>query len=351
MFRSIHPALTEPIVATTSVRCAPRVRSQRVLRGLAAGAIAAALLGANGRAAAQGLPAWAPINPAASSRSGVTFQPYVDPSSKAWRFDIRFDYGSAIEYNLPSAEPSWLLDAELMRLNLGVVRELGPRTFLLAELPFLGAHNGFLDGFLEWYHDLFGIEMPERDARPRNAFAYELATPDGTRVVRDRSGLFVGDLRVGAGYRFNSVLQTVGSITLPTSTGPDGYGRGTISVNAVTALRAPLSSRFVYEGSLGVGFTPHEGPLADFQRELFLSATSGLRFRFWGRQSLFANLLYHSPYYENTTLPALDRREISLDFGWILASGGGREWRVGMVEDLEPSGPGIDLVFRLSAGF
>ena len=300
---------------------------------------------------AQGLPGWGPINPAAASRSGLRFEPYVDPAPGRWRTTVAVDYASAIEYNLPAATPSWLLDSELLRIDLGIVRDLGPRTFATVELPVLGAYDGFLDGFLEWYHDFFGIEMPERDARPRNAFAYELTAPSGASVTRDRSGFFLGDLRLGVGYRYNALLQTVGSVTLPTSIGPDGYGRGTVSVNAVTTLRAPFLSRLVYEGSLGLGYTPSEGVLAGFQRELFLAATSGLRLRFWGRQSLYANFMYHSPYYENTTLPALDRRDLSLDFGWILATRGGREWRIGMVEDLEPSGPGIDLVFRVGSRF
>jgi hypothetical protein len=309
------------------------------------------LAAGGGSLGAQGLPAWGPINPAAASRTGLRFEPYLDPAPRRWRVTVGVDYASAIEYNLPAAAPSYLLDAELLRIDLRVARDLSPRTFALAELPVLGAYGGFLDGFLEWYHNLFGIDMPERDARPRNEFAYELTTPGGSPIVRDRSGLFLGDLRIGMGYRWNPLLQTVGSVTLPTSIGPDGYGRGTVSINAVTTLRAPFASRFVYEGSVGLGYTPTDGPLADFQREVFFAATSGLRFRFWGRQSLFANFLYHSPYYENTTLPALDRKELSLDFGWILATQGGREWRLGMVEDLEPSGPGIDLVFRLGASF
>jgi hypothetical protein len=300
---------------------------------------------------AQGLPPWAPINPAAATRTGLRFEPYRDAAPDRWQVSLGVDYASAIEYNLPAVSPSWLLDAELLRINVGVSRDLGARAFALAELPVLGTYDGFLDGFLEWYHNLFGIDMPERDARPRNAFAYELAAPDGAAVVRDRSGFFLGDLRLGVGYRWNPLLQTVGSLTLPTSIGPDGYGRGTVSVNAVTTLRAPFASRLVYEGSVGLGYTPTDGPLAAYQREVFLAATSGLRFRFWGRQSLFANLLYHTPYYENTTLPALDRKELSLDFGWILGTRSGREWRIGMVEDLEPSGPGIDLVFRLGASF
>jgi hypothetical protein len=87
------------------------------------------------------------------------------------------------------------------------------------------------------------------------------------------------------------------------------------------------------------------------QRQFFLALTSGLRMAVWGRQSLFANLFYHSPYYHDTTLPALDRRELSLDFGWLVQTRAGTEWRIGMTEDLEPGGPGVDLVFRFGRGF
>ena len=96
-----------------------------------------------------------------------------------------------------------------------------------------------------------------------------------------------------------------------------------------------------------MGYTPRHGDLTAYQRTTFLSGSSGLRWRFWGRQSIYGNLFVHSPYYHDTTIAALDRRELSLDFGWILATRAGREWRLGLTEDLEPSGPGIDLVFRL----
>ena len=215
--------------------------------------VAASSLGLVPSVVAQGLPPWAPINPAAATRTGLRFEPYRDPAPDRWQLSLGVDYASAIEYNLPAPSPSWLFDAELLRINVGVSRDLGARAFALAELPVLGTYDGFLDGFLEWYHNLFGIEMPERDARPRNAFAYELAAPGGAAVVRDRSGFFLGDLRLGVGYRWNPLLQTVGSVTLPTSIGPDGYGHGTVSVNAVTTLRAPFASRLVYEGSVGLG--------------------------------------------------------------------------------------------------
>jgi hypothetical protein len=100
-----------------------------------------------------------------------------------------------------------------------------------------------------------------------------------------------------------------------------------------------------------VGYTPSHGDLANLQRTTLVAVSSGLRYRVWGSQSLFGNLFYHSPYYHDTSLPSLDRRELSLDFGWILETRGGGEWRVGLTEDLEPGGPGVDLVLRLGRTF
>jgi hypothetical protein len=91
--------------------------------------------------------------------------------------------------------------------------------------------------------------------------------------------------------------------------------------------------------------------MADIQRTTFLAVSSGLRHRIWGSQALYAHLFYHSPYYHQTSLPALDRRELSLDFGWLLTTRGGGEWRMGLTEDLEPGGPGVDLILRVGRTF
>lgn len=320
-------------------------------RSLGPWAVALVSLGLPRVATAQGLPEYAPINPVAQSRSGLYFQPYREPRPGHLSVDVRLDYGSAIEYNLPSARPSFLLDGEFLRVEVAAARDLNERLFLLGSIAANGAYGGFLDGFLNWYHGLLGLKLPERTSRPNNVFAYQLALNDGLTLRRSASDLFLGDLRLAAGYRPTPWYQGVLTLTLPTSTGPDGYGRGTLSLSVLNTLHARLSSRFVYEGGLGFGWTPAHGELSPYQKKAFASGTSGLRFRFWGRQSLFATVFYHSPYYHRTLLPALDRRELSLDFGWLLATNGGKEWRIGMTEDLEPSGPAIDITFRLGASF
>lgn len=303
-----------------------------------------------GVGAAQGLPALAPLNPVASSRSSLYFHPFRDPAPGKWMTTVALDYASVIEYNrLDRAD--YVLDSEILRLGVGVSRDIGQRAFLELSAGIHGAYAGFLDGFLDWYHGALGIRISERESRPQDHFLYSIALPDGPRVNRNRSDLFLGDLIAGVGFRYNRSLQSLLSVTLPTSTGPDGYGKGVPSIGLLNTVRAPLSPRLMYEGSLGVGLTPSHGPLADLQHTTFLAVSSGLRQKIWGSQSLYAHLFYHSPYYHRTGLPALDRRELSLDFGWILTTGSGGEWRMGLTEDLEPGGPGVDLVFRLGRTF
>lgn len=310
-----------------------------LLATLAAGVRAGAL-------SAQGLPPYAPINPVAASRTALGFEPYRPPGPGHWQASVALDYGSAIEHDsAPSVR--YDLDAELLRVRVRLARDVGPRAFVQLDAEAGGAYAGFLDGFLEWYHGLIGITMPERDRRPHNAFLWQMRPRDAALITRRPSDLYLGDLRLGAGLRLAPQLQTLVTMTLPTNTGPTGYGRGVVAAGLITTVRAPLARPLVYEGSVGLGYTPTHGDLAAVQRTTMVSGSSGLRWRFWGRQSLYGNLFYHSPYYRDTGIRGLDRRELSFDFGWILATRGGREWRIGMTEDFEPGGPAIDLVFRL----
>ena len=310
----------------------------------------AVLLLVPSRLEGQSLPAFAPINPVATSRSGLGFEPYRDPAPGRWLVAIGVDYASTIEYN-DLTTGDYFLDSELLRVSVRASRDLDRRTFVLADADVRGAYAGFLDGFLEWYHGLLGVDIPERDRRPRDEFLYEVSSPRGLVLEPESSPLFLGDVRLGIGRRWTSHLQSLAAVTLPTSTGPAGYGRGVASVNLLNTVRAAVNPRLIYEGSFSLGYAAPHGVLERWQRAWMVAGSSGLRMKIWGRQSLFANLFYHAPYYEDTRLPALDRRELSLDFGWIFDRGRGSEWRVGMTEDLEPGGPAIDLVFRLGASF
>lgn len=298
---------------------------------------------------AQSLPPLHSINPAAEARSGLYFQPLV-PRGPGWRVGMGLDYGSMVElsFRFTLADTSYLLDAEALRLGVHVTRDLGVRSFFVAGGHFGGSYNGHLDGFLNWYHGLFGIPFPEREDRPRNTFAYQYRYPDGRRVRFESRSAYLGDLRLGIGRRHDERSQSVLSLTLPTSTAGEGYARGVPSISLLNTFRAPITPRLVYEGSLNAGWTPRHGPLKDLQQSAFFLGTSGVRWRTFGGLWSFGNLYLHSPYYRDRAqaIP-LERWDLTVDFGWIIRSASGREFRFGMTEDLWPSGPAVDLAFRL----
>jgi hypothetical protein len=118
----------------------------------------------------------------------------------------------------------------------------------------------------------------------------------------------------------------------------------------MTTLTAPLGGRWEFTGGFGAGLTPRHGPLGPWQRSAFAALTAGARWHIWGRQALYADFFFHSPYYHGTGYRGLDGAEVSLNYGWLLRTAGGLEWRVGMTEDPSPSGPAIDAVFQVGVG-
>ncbi len=182
-----------------------------------------------------------------------------DPAPGRWTTALSVEYGSLIEYNrLDQAD--YVLDSEVLRMGLTASHDIGRSAFVQLTGSVGGAYSGFLDGFLDWYHGALGIEMSERERRPHDRFLYSITLPDGLNVRRSQNSLFLGDMSIGLGIRHAPGMQSVLSVTLPTATGPSGYGKSVPSIALLNTLRAPITPRLTYEGSLGVGITPTSRP-------------------------------------------------------------------------------------------
>jgi hypothetical protein len=296
---------------------------------------------------AQSLPTYAPLNPMAQMRSGLATMPWFGPERR-WHWSITTDYGNVIEY-YDQQSLRYILDAELLQQRFLVARTIGSRGFLFGETSVHGSYDGFLDGFLDWYHDLTGLQVAARSRRPSNEFAYELRIGDRPFTWPRRS--YLGDLRLGGGLRLGSRWQSGLWVTVPTASKPDGYRKGTVSLNAITLFHHDFGAgaRFTYEAGAGLGFTPKHGELRDWQRSVFFMVTQGIRARLAGPLHGYANGFYHSPYYRNTGTSQLDSKELTIDVGALLRFGKGPTWLIGMTQDLAPFGPAVDVSFRLGA--
>lgn len=318
-----------------------------MLRHRTLSALAALVAASASSVSAQGLPAYVPINPVTTARSALYFQPYEAPAPR-WRATLQFDWASLVEVASTPTTESFVIDAEVVRMDLTLVKDYGPANFVLVSAGIFSAFDGVMDGFYNWYHDVTGLQVAARSQRPKNEFRYGGEFGDGTTRSWESAGVALGDLRIGAGIRNSPSLQTLVFVTLPTATTSDGYGRGTVSANATLTGWRQLSGRLRFEGSGGFGWTPRHGDLEDYQRTTFWSVSSGLRLRFWGEQSMFFNTFYQSAGYRDTGLSTYDRYELTADMGFLIRTGqGGPELILALTEDLKPSGPAIDAAFRI----
>ena len=339
--RACHPeGLSGPEGSPLSLRCGVVIWGALVVGALALTPAPVAAQSDNG------LPVQQQSNLLATARSPLYFQPRV-PAHSGTRITVAFDYASIYELALDAVGDPYVQDLELATVHLAATRDLSPTAYVTADLPVGTAWKGGLDGFLGWWHEVLSIELPERSLRPEHRFGYRLELPNGDSVHYAPTS-YLGDLRVGTGWRFAPGGQLMATVTLPTATA-EGYGKDVVSFGAILTGTTDLDSRLRVEGSVALGYTPRtDAVLRPYQRSTFGAVGGGFRWRFFRGASMFGTLWLHSPYYAHTGMRSLDRNELTFDFGWIVRTKEGAEWRVGMAEDPNPSGPGVDAVFKAS---
>ncbi|MDH4028234.1 MAG: DUF3187 family protein, partial [Nitrospirota bacterium] len=91
---------------------------------------------------------------------------------------------------------TWLmhLDMEITEMNFRYKRIIKDLVELDVDIPVLFISGGFMDGFLETYHNAFGFPDYGRPDRPNNEMLYEVRR-DGALIVKGESGASIGDIR------------------------------------------------------------------------------------------------------------------------------------------------------------
>ncbi len=96
------------------------------------------------------------------------------PAAGEFEASAAVDY-SAVYFQHQNREWDFLIDLEMTTFDLAVTWGLTQQVALSVDLALVNMGGGFLDGFLENYHDALGVSNYGREARPENAFAYRAA--------------------------------------------------------------------------------------------------------------------------------------------------------------------------------
>ena len=260
------------------------------------------------------------------------------------------------------ANNSELLDMELLRtaihLNYGVYEnmEVG------IEIPFIRHDSGFLDGFIQKYHNFFGFPNGGRDHVGNNEFHYYF-TQGGSRMYNVNQQAFgIGDITFSFKHNFIHEEENVPAVAwlfyfkFPTGDCANGMGSGNPDIGFATALQKTFDRWHTF---LNLGYFVNGGHdyLQNYLNDVYFSYVLGGEYSVSHPVSLVAQINGGTPLLADAGFIQWDSFPMDLQLGakgeHIVTWGPvyALTWQGAFTEDLNPNGPSIDFTVFGSIGF
>tara|TARA_R110002072_G_scaffold68371_8_gene166563 strand:- start:2133 stop:3218 length:1086 start_codon:yes stop_codon:yes gene_type:complete len=217
------------------------------------------------------------------------------------------------------------MDGEFGRASVRARHGLGPDTDIEIEIAALYASSGFLDQFVNDFHELFGFPDSGRSLAPVDDFRMSFTSGGGQRYRFAEDTLGFGDLPVFLTHRVRrededgpGVAVRVG-VEFPTGDEADGFSNGGIDFGAgvlIERARGP----WVFTGSFDVILPASPDGLKtvgiEYGEQYRLQV--GCERNWTDRLSLLANLHLRSPITDDFAFEEIDREilDLGLGFAW-----------------------------------
>ena len=271
-----------------------------------------------------------------------------------WSFQTTFSWASNAIVQTSTNE-SLIVDAETQELRLVVQRGLADGYALRAQLPYRHTSAGSLDGFIDQWHDTFGLPEGARPSLPEDALRV-FYTRDGAVQLDSRSSTQgLGDASVELGRSLatsdrGAVSAWLG-IKLPTGDADEFTGSGSVDVTLALAAEHRLGDRWHVFGQVAGTWLSEGDRLARQQHDWVAAAMAGISARTIGKLMLTVQVDAHTAIYDTNDLDFLNDAVV-LSVGGSYRFASAWEIAVGVSEDIEvESAPDVVFVFDLKKTF
>ncbi len=268
--------------------------------------------------------------------------------------NVILDYASNY-VNDSDARENILLDGESARLTLegrlGIARgfEAG------VEIPFVVLGGGFLDSFIEGYHNAFGFPQGGRDQAPRNRLLYRYVRDGQERLLVEKSSYGLGDIRLKGAWQLypktasqpRSVALRA-SLKLPTGDNDQLHGSGSTDLALwITAsdVHSLARGHLTLFGGAGILAMTAGRILQDQQRHWVGFGGLGVGWSPLRWLALKVQTNAHTPFYNESDLKELNAVAAQLTIGGTLAFSERMTLDLGVTEDIIV-GTAPDVVFH-----
>jgi hypothetical protein len=240
------------------------------------------------------------------------------------------------------------LDMEITELNFRFRKNINNFIELGVEVPILSFNSGFMDGFLDRYHDTFGFPDYGRSNRPDNDFLYEVKR-NGTVVVKGESGrIAIGDIRFTLKkplIKGDPAVSIKGEIEFPSGDSKAGYGNGSIDTGISLLMDKEFGEVWKTYLNLGIIFPSDLKGNEKVYLKSFIWGGAAIEAALWKTVSLLGQVFIQESPFPETGISSVDRTAVLLSLGGRYHSGNS-SFELSLTEDLNTSGaPDFTLNF------
>lgn len=273
---------------------------------------------------------------------------------------IETTFSNIFEYDTIS-QTQINLDMELYRTALNFSYGLSDKLDVKIELPFISTAGGFLDRFVEGYHDLFNLPESGRKFAPYDEVHFTVIRR-GRRLV-DFNSIPMGltDITVRFKYLLSDhfswpfKLALAPYLKLPTGQVTDGLSSGHFDGGLSLLFQKDLK-RFHLTTHVGLALLGNHKYLDPILGHVFFSFGQSVRFQLWNHFSLVAQITGNTSPFEN--VDTRDLREIILDLNTGVAGEIPLRhsifdeifYQASLSEDILSSGPSVDFSLLMRFG-
>jgi hypothetical protein len=211
--------------------------------------------------------------------------------------------------------------------------------------------DGFLDGFLENYHDFLGVGNYDRDKRPKNEFSHRAAKEGRMWFQGESSGFRIGEISVSSQLALPALrlgghplhCSLLGTLKVPVGDTASGVGSGKYDVGFFLPVKWKGHRwRFhLMPGAIWIDDPETLG--AQVSAQNCISLFIGADYDYSRKWRLLAQFNYYSSPFEKTGLDELDSGALELSFGIQRTLSKSLYWELAFCEDLTRAVPDFNI--------
>jgi len=272
--------------------------------------------------------------------------------SGRFTFDVNWSNSAVLE---SSDDYDFTLDAESLEARLRLEHAVGSKWAAMIELPWRYLGGGSLDGFIENWHDLFGLPQGPRRKMPKDRLLIDYQQGGETLLHVDDSGSGIADIPIGVGYQAHASEQrAVGAwltVKLPVGDSDDLLGSGAIDVALSIAGETRLAEQWLLFGQVDAVWLGDGDILPQYQDSFAWAALAGVSWNAWRTLDLTVQFQANSQVFD-LPVDGLSGDAVILSYGGSYRATGGWRFDFGMSEDIQvDASPDATFYFAVQRGF